>query len=72
MVYYIKINIDKLEQNTEIHNHSTHKRLELHVQFCRTNVLKKSVVNTEKLNDTINCQTKCGNWGGECNTSRGI
>jgi hypothetical protein len=42
---YIKINFEKLKQNTEIHSHSTHQKLNLHVQFCRKNVFKSSVVN---------------------------
>jgi hypothetical protein len=45
IICHIKLHTDKLEQNTEIHNHNTHQKLDLHVQFCRTNVLKKGVVN---------------------------
>jgi hypothetical protein len=45
IICHIKLHIDKLEQNTEIHNHNKWQKLDLQVQFCRMNVLKKGVVN---------------------------
>jgi hypothetical protein len=45
LMCHIKLYIDKLKQNTEIHNRNTRQKLDLHVQFCRTYVLKKGVVN---------------------------
>jgi hypothetical protein len=45
IVYHIKWHIEKLEHNTAIHNHNTCQELNLHVQFCRTNALKKGVMN---------------------------
>jgi hypothetical protein len=45
-VCYIRINIYKLVQNTEIHNPNTCPSSDLHIQFCRTSFFTKSVVNT--------------------------
>jgi hypothetical protein len=45
IVCYIKINIDRLEPNTEIHDYNTRQNMDLHVQSCRTNLFKKSVLN---------------------------
>jgi hypothetical protein len=42
----IKSNVEKLEQNNTIHNFNTHQNLNLHVQFCRINVLKNGMMNT--------------------------
>jgi hypothetical protein len=42
---YIKVNIEKLHKNIEIHSHSTCQKLNLHVQFCRTDVFKNDVMN---------------------------
>jgi hypothetical protein len=42
---YIKVNIEKLQKNAEIHSHNTRQKLNLHVQFCRTDVFKNGVVN---------------------------
>jgi hypothetical protein len=45
IVCYIKINIDLLEINTEIHDHNTRQNSDFHNQFCRTSFFKNSVVN---------------------------
>jgi hypothetical protein len=45
IVCYIKLNLEKLEQNNAIHNYNTCQNLNLHVQFCRTNVLKNGMMN---------------------------
>jgi hypothetical protein len=45
IVCYIKINIDRLELNTEIHSHNTRQNSDLHIEFCRTSFFKKNVVN---------------------------
>jgi hypothetical protein len=45
VVCHIKLHIEKPEQNTAIHNHNTHQKLILHVQFCKINALKKGVIN---------------------------
>jgi hypothetical protein len=34
-----------LDQNSAVHNHNTCQKLNLHVQFCRTNVVKNGVMN---------------------------
>jgi hypothetical protein len=41
----MKLHIEKLEQNAAIHNHNTSQKLNIHVQFCRTNAPKKGVMN---------------------------
>jgi hypothetical protein len=41
----VHISSDKLEQNTEIYSDNTCQKLHLHDHFCRTNVLKSSVMN---------------------------
>jgi hypothetical protein len=45
IVYYIKMNIGGLEQNSVRHNYNTCHRLDLPPQFCRTDSLKKKSVN---------------------------
>jgi hypothetical protein len=35
---YIKTHFGELDQNIAVHNHNTRQKLNLHVQFCRTNV----------------------------------
>jgi sulfur relay (sulfurtransferase) complex TusBCD TusD component (DsrE family) len=40
-----KLHIEKLEQNAAVHNHNMRQKLNLHVQVCRTNALKKGVMN---------------------------
>jgi hypothetical protein len=44
IVCYIKINIGKLEQNAEIHDHNTRQNSDLCIQFCRISFFKKRVV----------------------------
>jgi hypothetical protein len=44
MIYHIKIYIEKLVYKSAINNHNTHLKLNLHVQFCRMNAFKKSVM----------------------------
>jgi hypothetical protein len=59
IICHIKLHIDTSEQNTEIHNHNTHQELDLHVQFCRMNVLKKGVVNIRvKLHNKLPSQIR--------------
>jgi hypothetical protein len=41
----IKLHIEKLEQSAAIHNHNTCQKFNFHVQFCRTNAVKKGVMN---------------------------
>jgi hypothetical protein len=45
LVCYIKSHFGEWDQNRIIHNHNTRQKLNLHVQFCRTNVMKNSVMN---------------------------
>jgi hypothetical protein len=45
LVCYIKSHFEKLDQNSAVHNHNTHQKLNLPVQFCRTNVVKNGVMN---------------------------
>jgi hypothetical protein len=47
-VCYIKLNNKGLKQNSAIHDHKTHHRSDFQTQFCRTNMLKKSVNNLGK------------------------
>jgi hypothetical protein len=42
---YIKKYRDSPEQNVKFHNYNTRRKLYLHVQFCSTELFKKSVVN---------------------------
>jgi hypothetical protein len=59
IICHIKLHIDKLEQNTEIHNQNTRQKLDLQVKFCRTNVLKKGVVNIGiKLHNKLSSQIR--------------
>jgi hypothetical protein len=44
-VCYIKSHFGELDQNIAVHNHNTHQKLNLHVQFCRTNASKNGVMN---------------------------
>jgi hypothetical protein len=43
LVCYIKSHFGELDQNTVVHNHN--QKLNLHIQFCRTNVFKNGVMN---------------------------
>jgi len=45
IVYYIKMNIDGLEQHSVWHEYNTHHRSDLQSQFCRPDIKKKSVNN---------------------------
>jgi hypothetical protein len=45
LVCYITSHFGELDQNIAVHNHSTRQKLNLHVQFCRTNVSKNGVMN---------------------------
>jgi hypothetical protein len=48
VICHITLYIEKLERNTEIYNHYyTWQKPNLHVRYCRRNVLKKGVMNTE-------------------------
>jgi hypothetical protein len=40
-----KINIEKMKLNEEIHDHCTHHKLDLHVQFYRITLFKNNVAN---------------------------
>ena len=44
-VYFIKVNNKCLKQNLAILDYKTQHRLHFQTQFCRTNILKKSVNN---------------------------
>jgi hypothetical protein len=44
LVCYIKSHFGELDQNIAVHNHNTCQKLNLHVQFCRTNVSKNGVM----------------------------
>jgi hypothetical protein len=44
-VCYIKLNNKGLKQNLAIHDYNTQHRLDFQTQFCRTDILKKSVNN---------------------------
>jgi hypothetical protein len=41
----IKSHFGELDQNIPVHNHNTCQKLNLHAQFCRTNVSKNGVIN---------------------------
>jgi hypothetical protein len=43
--YYIKSHFGELEQNVVVDNYNKCQKLNLHVQFYRTNVLKNGVMN---------------------------
>jgi hypothetical protein len=45
IVCYIKKYKDTLEQNVQFHNYDTQRKLDLHVQFCNTDLFRRSVVN---------------------------
>jgi hypothetical protein len=45
LVCYIKSHFGELDQNIAVHEHNTHQKLNLLVQFCRTNVSKNGAVN---------------------------
>jgi hypothetical protein len=45
LVCYIILHFGELDQNIAVHNYNTRQKLNLHVQFCRTNVSKNGVMN---------------------------
>jgi hypothetical protein len=45
LVCYIKSHFEELDQNIAVHSRSTRQKLNLHVQFCRTDVSKNCVIN---------------------------
>ena len=44
-VYFIKVNNKGLKPNLDINDYKTQHRSDFQTQFCRTNILKKSVNN---------------------------
>jgi hypothetical protein len=46
VICYIKLNIDKMKLNEEIHDLCTGHKSDLHVQFCKTTLLRNSVANS--------------------------
>jgi len=46
-VYYIELNNKGLKQNLAIHDDKTRHRSNFQTQFCRTNIFKKTVNNSE-------------------------
>jgi hypothetical protein len=46
IVCYVKKCTDSLEQNVHFHNYDTLRKLDLHVQFCNTDLFRRSAVNT--------------------------
>jgi hypothetical protein len=47
LVCYIKSHFGELDQNIAVHNHNTRQKLNLYVQFCRTNAYGNGVMNME-------------------------
>jgi hypothetical protein len=45
IICHLKVPIEKMKQNAAIYNHNTCQKLNLHIQFCRTNALKKGRMN---------------------------
>ena len=45
VICYIKLNVEKMKLNEEIHDLCTCHKSDLHVQFCRTTLLRNSVAN---------------------------
>jgi hypothetical protein len=41
IVCFIKKYKGSLEQNVQVHNYNTREKMDLHVQYCRKNLLKK-------------------------------
>jgi len=37
--------MEKMKYNTEIHDHCTHQKSDLHTQFCRTTLFKNNSAN---------------------------
>jgi hypothetical protein len=57
---HVKLNVKTLEQNNEIHIHSSCQKSNVHDQLCRTNVAEKDVMNVGFR--LFNCQVKLGKW----------
>jgi hypothetical protein len=58
VVCCVQSNLEKMKYNGEVHDHCTHQKSGLHIQFCRTTVFKNSSENVgiklfSKLPDTI-------------------
>jgi hypothetical protein len=49
IVYYIKMNIGELEQNSVRHNYNTYHRSDFQFQFTRNYILKKNSVNNMEI-----------------------
>ena len=45
MVCWIKSNMGRIICNKEVHDYYTHQKLDIHYQFCRTNVAKNLGIN---------------------------
>jgi hypothetical protein len=45
VVCCVKLNMEKMKYNEEVHDHCTHQKSDLHTQFCRTTVFKNSSAN---------------------------
>jgi hypothetical protein len=65
IIYYIKLHVEKFEQNGAIRNHKTCQNVNISVLFCRTNAFKSGVMNMEhKLYNMLSNERsgkKCGN-----------
>jgi hypothetical protein len=65
IICHIKLHTEKLVQNSAIHNHNTCQKLNLHIQFCRTNAFKKNLMKmgiklyTKWLNKTMKWKMQC-------------
>jgi hypothetical protein len=46
VICFIKKYKESLEHNIRVHTHNMRRKLDLHVQYCNTALLRKSVVNT--------------------------
>jgi hypothetical protein len=58
VAYCVKSNMEKMKYNAEVHDHCTCQKSDLHTQFCRTTLFKKSSANVgiklyNKLPNTI-------------------
>jgi len=45
VVCCVKSNMEKMKYNEEVHDHCTRQKSDLHIQLCRTTVLKNSSAN---------------------------
>jgi hypothetical protein len=58
VVCCVKLNMEKMKYNEEVHDHCTSQKSDLHTQFCRTTLFKNSSANVgiklyNKLPNTI-------------------